>query len=67
MSYFKFKSIQVLFNGSLIFNKSNFNRNNIQILKKDWKNFGGSKKGRDYIKIKDKSFPNCKTKYVTYK
>ena len=66
MSYLKFKSIQVLSNGSLFFNKSNYIKYTFtEILEKDLKNFEFNKKKNS--KIKFKSFSNHKIKYITYK
>lgn len=64
--YLKFKSIQVLSNGSLFFNKSNYIKYTfIEILEKDSKNFEFNKKKNS--KIKSKSFSNHKAKYILYK
>lgn len=66
MSHLKFKSIQVLSNGSLFFNKSNYIKNTFtEILEKDSKNFIFNKKMNS--KIKFKNFSNNKIKYINYK
>lgn len=66
MGYLKFKSIQVLSNGSLFFNKSNYIKHAfIEVLEKDSKNFKFNKKMNS--KIKFKNFSNHKIKYINYK
>lgn len=66
MLYLRFKSIQVLSNGSLVFNKNNYIKDNtIQILEKDLKNFESNKKLN--FKSKSSFFLNRKIKYIIYK